>query len=240
MNFEQWLQSRLTAHGFPVGEIDGKVGPVTVAAIKAFQKARGLEVTGAANGTVIQFLRFPSSTVSPEVQSELPKRDISLDVAPPTLKQVWPRQDIVPGFFGGVGLHQSSIEAPFDMVLAWDRSARVKKITLHEKVAQSALSVLEKVGQYYSASEREALGLNIFGGSLNVRRMRGGTRYSMHSWGIAMDFDPERNQLQAHRPAARLSHPDAEMFWQLWEDAGWLSLGRAKDFDWMHVQAARL
>ena len=25
-----------------------------------------------------------------------------------------------------------------------------------------------------------------------------------------------------------------------WEEEGWISLGRARDFDWMHVQAARL
>ncbi|AFL51378.1 hypothetical protein ABIE78_002797 [Sinorhizobium fredii] len=70
--------------------------------------------------------------------------------------------------------------------------------------------------------------------------MRGGNSYSMHSWGIAMDFDPERNQLHAYKPSARLSHSDAVPFWVAWESEGWLSLGRARDFDWMHVQAARL
>ena len=42
MNFEQWLQSRLTAHGYPVGVIDGKLGPISVAALKAFQSAKGI------------------------------------------------------------------------------------------------------------------------------------------------------------------------------------------------------
>ena len=31
-----------------------------------------------------------------------------------------------------------------------------------------------------------------------------------------------------------------ERWWALWEEEGFVSLGRAGDFDWMHVQAARL
>ena len=38
----------------------------------------------------------------------------------------------------------------------------------------------------------------------------------------------------------RLAQPDGETFWKLWEDEGWVSLGRARNYDWMHVQAARL
>jgi len=143
-------------------------------------------------------------------------------------------------YFGGVGTNQTSIEIPFDMFLAWDKSVRVRKITLHQKVAASGLAAFQSIASTYSAKERSDIGINIFGGSLNVRRMRGGSRYSMHSWGIAIDFDPERNQLHVHKPDARLSHPDAVPFWLAWESQGWLSLGRAKNFDWMHVQAARL
>ena len=116
----------------------------------------------------------------------------------------------------------------------------LKRMTLHEKVAPSALRVLERVTQLYSSSERASLGLDMFGGSLNVRRMRGGTSYSMHSWGIAIDFDPERNALSTKKPQARLSHPDAVPFWVAWESEGWLSLGRSRNFDFMHIQAARL
>ena len=70
--------------------------------------------------------------------------------------------------------------------------------------------------------------------------MRGGTQYSMHSWGIAIDFDPERNQLNWGRDRARLAAADCVPFWDIWEAEGWVSLGRARNFDWMHVQAARL
>lgn len=241
MNFEQWLQSRLTAHRFPVGEIDGVIGGTTIAALRAFQKARGLEVTGVADGSTVAMLRTPSSTVLPEVKAGIPDRDRApaKETFQPS-KTIWPRQSECMTYYGPVGQNQVQIEIPFDMVLAWDKGTRVRKMTLHQRVAPSAERVLQRVAGIFSAADRASLGINLFGGSLNVRRMRGGSSYSMHSWGIAIDFDPERNQLKWGAPLARLSHQDAVPFWSEWESEGWLSLGRARNFDWMHVQAARL
>jgi hypothetical protein len=113
-------------------------------------------------------------------------------------------------------------------------------MTVHTKVAASAERVLQAVASIYSPAERKTIGIDLFGGSLNVRKMRGGSAYSMHSWGIAIDFDPERNQLNWGRDKARLAQADAVPFWSEWEKEGWLSLGRARNFDWMHIQAARL
>ena len=241
MNFEQWLQSRLTAHGYPVGQINGVVGPVTVAAIRSFQRARGIEVTGTATGTTVNFLRMPASTVLPEKLVGVPDRDTPAEREKhQPSRTVWPRQADCMSFFGAVGQRQTAIEIPFDMFLAWDKGTRVRKITVHELVAESAQRAFEKIARNYSDAERKSLGIDLFGGSLNVRRMRGGSSYSMHSWGIAIDFDPERNQLNWGRSKARLAHPDAVSFWVAWESEGWVSLGRERDFDWMHVQAARL
>jgi peptidoglycan hydrolase-like protein with peptidoglycan-binding domain len=237
MTFEQWLQSRLTAHGWPVGVIDGRIGKITTAALKGFQKEKGLKETGTATDETVGALRQSASVVP----TPIPERDVApaKEVHQPS-KTVWPRQSEVPSFYGAVGQNQTSIEIPFDMFLAWDKGTRIRKMTLHQKVAPSAQKVLQRVSGLYSAAERKALGLDLFGGSLNVRKMRGGSAYSMHSWGIAIDFDPERNGLYTNKPAARLSHPDAVPFWVAWESEGWLSLGRARDMDWMHIQAARL
>lgn len=51
------LQSRLNAIGFPLEKIDGKVGPQTVAAIRAFEAQRGLAVTGNASLELLTLLR---------------------------------------------------------------------------------------------------------------------------------------------------------------------------------------
>ena len=238
MPFSEWLQSRLTAHGFTCGLIDGIIGPKTIRALKAFQKRRGLPVTGKSDEATVTALRTQSSQVSPTVRSMLPDRD--QDAAEDGSKTVWPRQREVLGFFGNVGQNQTRVEVPWDMRLAWDTGVTVKRITLHEKVAPSAVRVFDVVRRLYSDREIKDLGLDLFGGSLNVRRMRGGSRFSMHSWGIAIDFDPIRNQLSWKRPKARLSHEDAVPFWEAWEAEGWVSLGRARNFDWMHIQAANL
>lgn len=234
MNFAQWLQSRLTAHGFPCGLIDGIIGEITSTALRAFQAARGIAVTGTATPATVTALRVSATAhIPPLPQRDPPEQPIMSSPA-------WPRQSEVPAFYGHVGTRQTRVEVPWTMRLAWDKSIRISRITLHERVAESAARALQQIATTYSAAEIAALGLDLFGGSLNVRRMRGGSAYSMHSWGIAIDFDPERNQLTWKSPQPRLSNPDAAPFWQAWEAEGWVSLGRARNFDWMHIQAARL
>jgi hypothetical protein len=237
-DFDRWLQSRLTSHGFPCGQIDGVFGNLTRAALMAFQGRRGLKKTGLADEASVTALRERSSAVPANVSGFIPDRDT--DAPDDGRKGAFPRQSQVPAFYGAVGQNQTRVEVPWDFFLAWDPSHRVRSITLHEKVAESAERAFAQVRGIYSDREIKTLGLHLFGGSLNVRRMRGGSRYSMHSWGIAIDFDPQRNGLHWKRPRARLSHDDAIAFWQAWEREGWVSLGRARNFDWMHVQAARL
>lgn len=236
--FEKWLQSRLTAHGFPCGEIDGILGPKTLHALRGFQRAKGLDGTGQADEMTVTALRASSSRVSFEETGFIPDRDT--DSADDHRRSAWPRQKDVASFFGPVGTSQTRVEVPWDMRLAWDLDVTVRTMTLHEKVASSAERVLHKIRGLYSDRQIKELGLDLFGGSLNVRRMRGGSRYSMHAYGIAIDFDPARNRLSWKRPQARLSLDDAIPFWRAWEAEGWVSLGRERNFDWMHIQAARL
>lgn len=221
MTFEQWLQSRLTSHGYPCGVIDGRIGRVTLAALSAFQRARGLPASGVADAATVAALRAPSSAL-------------------PTQAPAWPTQADVPGFYGAMGMNQERLPLPFPMRLAWDKSILITRITLHAKVIESAGRAFEAIASAYSPAQRADLGIDLFGGSLNVRRMRGGTSWSIHSWGAAIDFDPERNQLKWGMDRARLGQPDAVPFWEAWEAEGWVSLGRSRNYDAMHVQAARL
>ena len=237
LTFEAWLQSRLTAHGFPCGVIDGIVGPITIATLKAFQKFSGIAVTGLATEATVAALRKTSSALTAKEAAKLPERQ---EAADPVVRNLWPKQSAVAGYYGKVGTNQVLVSLPFKMRLAWDKSVTVQRMSLHEKVADSAARCFERIADAYGEAKRKELGLDLFGGSLNVRKMRGGSSYSMHSWGIAIDFDPERNQLKWGRDKARLAKPDAETFWRIWEDEGWLSLGRSRNYDWMHVQAARL
>ncbi len=51
------LQALLTAAGFEAGGVDGRIGPKTVAAVKAWQRARGLVADGYASPDVLRDLR---------------------------------------------------------------------------------------------------------------------------------------------------------------------------------------
>ncbi|MFY9289254.1 MAG: peptidoglycan-binding protein [Methylorubrum rhodinum] len=240
------IQRALIARGYDLGTggpsgkgDDGKAGARTQKAIKAFQVANGLTPDGKV-GENTKAALFPDA---------VPARDDALPTFPPSGGEpprgagnapVWPRQRDCMAFYGGVGLHQTQLVLPFPMRLAWDKKVVVNRISIHEKVHDSAARAFDRIAAAYDEAARKKLGLDLFGGSLNVRKMRGGSSYSMHSWGIAIDFDPERNQLKWGRDKARLAQPDAEEFWRIWEAEGWVSLGRARNMDWMHVQAARL
>jgi len=154
----------------------------------------------------------------------------------------WPVQhtDEFHQFFGERGENLKLINFPYEMKLAWDLRLRTRRTSCHEKVADSLQRVLHKVKEIYGEDDINRLHLNHFGGCYNKRRIRGGSLWSMHSWGIALDFDPSRNQLNWGRDRAALAHPDYREWWKCWEEEGWISLGRKRNFDWMHVQATRL
>lgn len=226
------IQKKLKSLGFDPGALDGKSGAGTVKAIKAFQVANGLAADGRVGPLTLAAL-FPDDAMETQ--------DATAPVAEPSGNSgTWPKQVDCMKFYGGVGLFQKKLALPFPMRLAWDKRVTVKGISVHEKVHDSAGRAFAVIAQKYNEKARKELGLDLFGGSLNVRKMRGGSSYSMHSWGIAIDFDPERNQLKWDRKTARLAKPDAEEFWKAWEAEGWISLGRQRNFDWMHIQAARL
>lgn len=142
--------------------------------------------------------------------------------------------------YGQVGKNQTTVTLPYTHLLAWDTRTKVNSFSCNKKVAASIARVLEKVLAHYGKDGIHDLRLNLWGGCLNVRKKRGGSSWSTHAWGIAIDYDPDNNQLKWGRDRATLAAPVYGPWWKFWEEEGWLSLGRARNFDWMHVQAARL
>lgn len=155
----------------------------------------------------------------------------------------WPKQDeaSMNAFFGDKGENTRSLILPFPMRVAWDKKVLINKFAINVKCHDSAQKAFAEIAKHYpDPRQRAELGLDLWGGCLNVRKMRGGNKWSIHSWGCAIDFDPERNQLKWGADRARLAKQDCITFWKIWENQGWVSLGRARNYDWMHVQAARL
>jgi hypothetical protein len=225
------IQERLKELGLYTAKVDGISGKATIAAIRGFQRIHGLKADGIA-GALTKAELFPVPMPERNLEPEAP----DLEPSPAS----WPRQRDVEKFFGPVGANQTTLELPFPMRLAWDTRKLVYRFSIHERVHDSAKRCFERIADAYDAEGRKLIGADLFGGCLNVRKMRGGSSWSMHSWGIAIDFDPARNQLKWGRDKARLAQPDCKRFWQIWEDEGWVSLGRSRNYDYMHVQAARL
>lgn len=161
------------------------------------------------------------------------------------LAERWPRQthDALTRFFGRAGGPQCTagkVKVPFVMKIAWNKRQRITRFSCHEKVAVSAEQCYNRIASAYSTEDITRLGFDLFGGCYSFRKKRGGSTLSTHAWGIAIDMDPERNQLKWGRDRALLATAECAEYWRIWEDAGWLSLGRARNYDWMHVQAAML
>ena len=143
--------------------------------------------------------------------------------------------------FGQEGEHNLvPITPAYPHKLTWPPFAVVRTIRCHKEVADSLRTVLQNVLQEYGQQRITELGLDRFGGCYNNRKKRGGTSKSMHAWGVALDYFPSKNQLKWHHDKAHFARPEYDKWWEIWEAEGWVSLGRVRDFDWMHVQAARL
>jgi len=153
----------------------------------------------------------------------------------------WPlqTQSELQAYYGDVGTNQTHVTSPYPLKIAWAPDKVITRFSCHKKVAGSISRVLHQVQEHYG-NQIPDLGLDLWGGCLNVRKMRGGTNWSTHSWGIAIDWDPARNKLRQHSDTANFAKPEYDMWWKFWENEGWVSLGRTRNYDWMHVQAAKV
>ncbi len=79
---------------------------------------------------------------------------------------------------------------PFPIPLSWDHSKFIRNIYCHKKL----ITILPEV---FVTIEREGLKEQIktFGGCFNYRTKRTSGKLSTHSWGIAIDVNPESNPM---------------------------------------------
>lgn len=249
------VQRALAAKGLYRGNIDGKFGPQSMAALNAtgFPTAwPDSRKRIAFEQTMLADLGFYKSAVDgiagPATQAAVEKWQdyLTFKRKPLPAKEVayqptqFPRQADVRKFYGEPGENQTMLSSPYPLYLDWALSQKVTKFSIHEKCHDAALRAMERIADHYGLDEIHKLGLDQFGGCLNVRKMRNGRTLSMHSWGIAIDWDADRNPLRATSQTALMATAPYAKFLDLWEAEGFVSLGRLRNFDWMHVQAARL
>jgi hypothetical protein len=241
---------------------DGKLGPKTRAAAKEFLKAQGYPAKVWINWSVarkwvaVQQVVMKNlgidvgavdGLIGPQTRYAIEKwQDITRDVPPVSLpstgKVKWPKHanSSMVSFYGNRGTNLVTLQCPYPLRLAWQTSTVVRSFKIHKKCHGSALKVLQKVLLVYGLDEIKRLRLDLWGGCFNNRAVRGGTKWSTHAWGAAIDWDPDRNQLRWGRDKASFAKSAYDEWWKAWEDEGWVSLGRKRNYDWMHVQAAQL
>jgi hypothetical protein len=115
---------------------------------------------------------------------------------------------------------------------------KVTKMRCNIKVADKFLAVFNEILKVYGLDKINQLGINRYGGCFNYRLMRGGTKLSRHSWGVAIDLDPQRNQLKETSKTARFARPEYKAMIDIFYKHGFISLGREKNYDWMHFEIA--
>lgn len=134
------------------------------------------------------------------------------------------------------GSYLVTIELPYPMRLSWDKKTTVKTMRCHNLVAPNFVGVFKDILCHYGLEKIKELGIDLFGGCFNFRQMRGGSDYSRHSWGIAIDLDPTRNLLRETSATARFARPEYKPMIDAFYNNGFLSLGVEKNYDWMHFE----
>lgn len=154
----------------------------------------------------------------------------------PTQTEIWSGKSV----FGGPGDNIVLVDLPYKMRLSWDFKTTVSRMSVNEACANALVDVLKKTLDHYGMDKIRELGLDVFGGGYNKRKITGGSKWSMHAYGCAFDIDPDNNQYKWGRDKAKLAKSEYDAFWRFVEEEGGVSLGRQCNYDWMHFQFARL
>jgi hypothetical protein len=134
------------------------------------------------------------------------------------------------------GTYLTTIKLPYPMRIAWDVKTKVSKMRCHKDVADAFLAVFNDLLATYGYESIVELGIDLYGGCFNFRKMRGGSSWSTHSWGIAIDLDPARNTLKETSKTARFARPEYKEMIDIFYKHGFIGLGPEQDRDWMHFQ----
>lgn len=134
------------------------------------------------------------------------------------------------------GTYLKTIKLPYAMRIAWDVNTKVTKMRCHKDLTDAFLGVFNDILEHYGYENIVELGIDLFGGCFSFRKMRNGSSWSKHSWGIAIDLDPARNKLKETSKTARFAREEYKEMIDIFYKHGFISLGREKNYDWMHFE----
>lgn len=211
------LQAGLKQLGHDPGLVDGWWGVNTEEALNAF-----LFKTAHGRDEVIE--RTPSAGFTPSSSV--------------------PHQNDVASIYGQPGEQVKSrlrtIDLPFPLRLDWNLRKKVSRVTIHRDCAEQLVAALSAVRDHYGAERMHELGIDRYAGGYNHRKMRGGSKWSMHAYGCAVDFYAAPNGLRARCPQALFCGAEYQPFLDIMQEHEWLPALRLWGADAMHFQRARL
>jgi hypothetical protein len=223
---------------------DGIPGVLTAAAVMSVIGGAPYEVAGAGERFIwrlvqtalgIQADGLPgertAAAVAAFLKLEVPARVVNA--------AQWPkdRESELRAFYGSPGVGLVQIVPPYQLYYA---GKPVTKITVHSKIATATVAALSEVLEIYGARGVAELELDQWDGCFNNRPKRGGRSLSVHAFAAAHDFCAGKNRMRQDHTTALFAHAKYDPWWEAWERQGATSLGRERDFDWMHVQFANL
>lgn len=155
-----------------------------------------------------------------------------------------PHQDDVAQVYGQPGPQIESrlvtIELPFSLRIDWNLRQQARRIRVHRECADQLKAAIIAVRDHYGPERMRSLGIDRYAGAYVHRKMRGGSKWSMHAYGCAIDFFAEPNGLRARCPQALFCGDDYKDFLDIMQDHEWLPALRLWGADAMHFQRARL
>ena len=145
----------------------------------------------------------------------------------------WPKPANLESFYGKAGDENNLVEIEFPFPVYYGGKL-VKKTRCHKKVAASLLRILKAIHEKYGSDRGIIEEAEDYGGIFNFRLKRGGSSYSLHAYGAAIDLDDDDNTFRDSWPMK------ADMPLEIMEEfarEGWKSAGAFWGYDAMHHEA---
>lgn len=234
------IVKRIQAH---VGaKADGVWGPKTLAAVasklgveatsKAIQTKVGVKADGIVGTKTLEAIaRHLVGKILDTVQVKLPDKA-------PKVSQAMVRSGN--SMYGKAGEESNMVFVKPPYTIYYDGKPYPRGVKVHKLLAPSLTKIFQELLEAYGAEKIHELHMDNYAGGYFVKKTTGGSSYSIHSWGCAIDWWPEENALKTASPKAGFSRPEYKKWWEIWYKYGWIGLGPERNYDWMHVQAATL
>ena len=122
-------------------------------------------------------------------------------------------------------------ELPVSLRLSWNPVKETRYIRAHNEVGLAIVDAISEIAWFYGTRFEK---YNHYGGVFNFRKKRGSEELSVHSWGIAIDLNPQLGHLGCQEDAGTYPQPIVDIF----KERGFIWGGDWAYPDAMHFQAA--